>query len=216
MLIYREYVAELKKTLDQLPLQKIEQIVDLLFATWLADKQVFVMGNGGSASTASHMACDLGKNTAIPGVRRVRVMSLNDNMALFSAHANDNGYENVFAEQLSNFLYAGDVVIAISASGNSPNVLRAVERAGSLGATTVGLSGYQGGQLAQMVDVPVVIRNDNIEQIEDIHLMLEHMVTMGLRQSMLEAMQAPGSSETKEVRIPANGRTPHAVFESAD
>ena len=124
MMFYDQYVTQIKATLDQLPWRQIQEVVDVLHDTWLADRQVFIMGNGGSASTASHMACDLGKNTAMSGTRRLRVMSLNDNMALFSAHANDNSYANVFAEQLSNFICVGDVVIAISASGNSPNVIR--------------------------------------------------------------------------------------------
>lgn len=212
MTIYHQYVAQLEETLDQFPWHKIQEVVDRLLAAWLADRQVFVMGNGGSASTASHMACDLGKNTAIPGVRRLRVMSLNDNMALFSAHANDNGYENIFAEQLSNFVSAGDVVIAISASGNSPNVLRAVELARSFGATTIGWSGYQGGHLAEIVEMPVVVRNDNIEQIEDIHLMLEHMVTVALRQDMLDTVTGQQVHEVLSPRIALQ----EAELQSAD
>jgi D-sedoheptulose 7-phosphate isomerase len=108
-------------------------------------------------------------------------------MALFSAHANDNGYESVFAEQLNALVRSGDVVIAISASGNSPNILRGVEAASALDATTIGWSGYQGGKLAQLVDLHVLVPNNCIEQIEDIHLMLGHIVTTALRQSMQRA-----------------------------
>ena len=190
MEFYEKYVAQLSATLGDFPWQEMDEVVELLRDAWLANKQVFIMGNGGSASTATHIACDLGKNTAIPGVRRLRVMSLNDNMALFSAHGNDNGYDKVFAEQLRNFLDPEDVVVAISASGNSPNVLNAIERARSVGATTVGWSGYNGGRLAEIVDFPIIVRNDNIEQIEDIHLMFGHMVTIALRRTMRdEAMQ---------------------------
>jgi D-sedoheptulose 7-phosphate isomerase len=174
----------------------------------LANKQVFVMGNGGSAATASHVACDLGKNTVVAGMTRLRVMSLNDNMAHFSAYANDNGYDQVFAEQLSNYVSDGDVVISISASGNSPNVLRAVERAQERGALTIGWSGYQGGKLAQLVDLPLVIPNDKIEQIEDVHLMLGHMVTVALRKAMQE------EALTQPALILADLRRPAPVKES--
>lgn len=185
MVDYSAYVKGVKQSLDILPLQTIQDVVEVLLQAWLDKRQVFVMGNGGSASTASHMACDLGKNTAAPGMPRLRVMSLNDNMALFSALSNDDGYENVFAEQLATFVGEGDVVIAISASGNSPNVLKAIRLARARGATTIGWSGYAGGQLAKLVDMPLVVSNHVIEQIEDIHVMLEHMVTVGLREAML-------------------------------
>jgi D-sedoheptulose 7-phosphate isomerase len=186
MLQFKEYATEVKQTLDQLPWQKLQQVVDILRTAWLTGKQVFVMGNGGSAATASHMACDLAKNTVVAGMSRLRVMSLNDNMAHFSAYANDNGYDQVFAEQLSNYVNEGDVVVAISASGNSPNVLRAIERAQAYGALTIGWSGYQGGRLAQIVDLSLVIPSDSIEQIEDIHLMFAHMVTVAMRKAMQE------------------------------
>jgi D-sedoheptulose 7-phosphate isomerase len=181
MRIYQQYVFEVRETLDHLPWGSIDAMVQILHAARLGDRQVFVMGNGGSAATASHTACDLGKNTAVPGLPRFRVMSLTDNMPTFSALANDLGYENVFLEQLANFVRRDDVVIAISASGNSPNILRAVEFARACGALTIGWSGFNGGKLAQLVDVAVVIRNNCMEQIEDIHLMLEHMTIVALR-----------------------------------
>lgn len=168
---------------------------------------------GGSASTASHMACDLGKNTAVGDMPRLRVMSLNDNMALFSALSNDNGYARVFADQLAAFVNAGDVVIAISASGNSPNVLNAIRLAQARGALTIGWSGYAGGQLAQLVDLPLVVTNQVIEQIEDIHVMLEHMVTTGLRQAMLDHQAAASFA------LPAVGQVglpSHAMTSAAD
>jgi D-sedoheptulose 7-phosphate isomerase len=204
---FEQYATEIKQTLDWLPWQDIQGVVDLLRMAWMSDKQIFVMGNGGSASTASHTACDLSKNTAVAGVRRLRVMSLNDNMAHFSAYANDNGYDQVFAEQLSNFVHEGDVVIAISASGNSPNVLRAVECAREHGAITIGWCGYQGGRLAQIVDMAVIISNNNIEQIEDIHLMLGHMVTVAMRLIMREhaATQSVLGVHTLHQQIHANG-----------
>jgi D-sedoheptulose 7-phosphate isomerase len=185
---YKRYVTELKETLDSLPWEVIQDIVSLLHFARLTDKQVFIMGNGGSAATASHMACDLGKNTVIPGRPRFRIMALTDNMALFSAHANDYGYENVFVEQLASFVRRGDVVLGISTSGNSPNVLKGIELAREVGAITIGWTGYDGGKLAQMVDVSLVVPNHCVEQIEDVHMMLEHLITTALRQ----AIQADG------------------------
>ena len=185
---YAEYVANLKRTLDKMPWDRLEQVVDVLDAARLAGHQVFIFGNGGSASTASHMACDLGKNTVMPGTPRLRTLSLNDNMALFSALGNDYGYENVFVEQLHNLVDAGDVVIAISASGNSSNVLKAVALATERGATTVGICGYAGGKLAKIVNYAIVAENDCIEQVEDIHVILEHMITSAMRQRMRAAV----------------------------
>jgi D-sedoheptulose 7-phosphate isomerase len=184
MIFYEQYAEEIKATLDRVPWQDVDRVVTVLYQAWLANQQVFIMGNGGSAATAAHMACDLRKNTVAPGLHHLRVLSLNDNMALFSAHANDDGYENVFSEQLGSFMNKGDIVIAISASGNSPNVLKGVQTALTLGASTIGWSGYAGGKLAQLVDIPVVVPNHCIEQIEDVHLILEHVVTSALRQLM--------------------------------
>ena len=128
---YQQYARDLCHSLDNIPWDDIDTIVGVLHTARLNGNHIFVMGNGGSAATALHLACDLGKNTDMPNVPRMRVMSLTDNMALFSAHANDNTYENVFAEQIANFARQGDVAIAISASGNSPNVLNGIARAKS-------------------------------------------------------------------------------------
>lgn len=178
---YQAYLWEIKRILDQLPLALIEATVERLHLARVHRRQIFLLGNGGSAATAAHFACDLAKNTVMAGLPRLRVQTLNDNMALFSAYANDYGYETVFAEQLTNFVEAEDVVLAISASGNSVNVLKAVQVARSCGAFTMGWSGYQGGKLAKLVDLALVVPSDAIEQIEDIQLMVCHMVTMGLR-----------------------------------
>lgn len=191
---YADYVEGIKRTLDELPWDTVEQVVDAIDAARVAGRQVFVLGNGGSASTATHMACDLGKNTIVPGAPRLRIVSLNDNMALFSALSNDCGYENVFAEQLISLLNRGDLVIAISASGNSPNVLKAIDVAQERGALTVGLTGYAGGKLAKRVDFSIIARNDCIEQVEDIHLMLEHIITSAVRERARAAAAAPASA----------------------
>lgn len=184
----RTYAAELQDTLGNLPWSAINDVVQVLVAAWRERRHVYIMGNGGSAATALHMAADLSKNTAAPGLPRLRAVSFNDNMALFSALANDTAYDQVFSEQVATYVEPGDVVVAISASGNSPNVLSAVTAARELGATTVGLSGYYGGKLAGMVDIPVVVNNHSIEQIEDLHMMIEHMVTASVRQTVHQSM----------------------------
>lgn len=178
---YQAYLLDMKRILDRLPLDLIEATVEQLHQARVHQRQIFILGNGGSAATATHFACDLAKNTVMAGLPRLRVQTLHDNMALFSAYANDYGYETVFAEQLTNFVEAEDVVLAISASGNSANVLKAVQVARACGAFTMGWSGYQGGKLAKLVDLALVVPSDAIEQIEDVQLMVCHMVTMGLR-----------------------------------
>ena len=180
------YISELQHTLDNLQVDKIETVVDLLHQARLEGRQVFIMGNGGSASTASHFACDLAKNTRKDGWDHFRVMSLNDNMALFSAYANDEGYENVFVQQLANFVRAGDIVIGISTSGNSPNVVKAIELANQVGAVTVGFTAFDGGKLGPMVGWQIHVDTDSIERAEDVHLMLEHLITSILRQRLME------------------------------
>ncbi|MFZ0544592.1 MAG: SIS domain-containing protein, partial [Candidatus Promineifilaceae bacterium] len=168
--------------LDNLPTAKIENVISILHQARLDNKQVFIMGNGGSASTASHFVCDLAKNTRDNGRPHFRVIGLTDNMASFSAYANDEGYENVFAQQLANLVQSGDIVIAISTSGNSQNVIRAVELAAQRKAQTIGFTGFTGGILGELVDLNVHIRSDSIERVEDVHLMLEHMICVALRQ----------------------------------
>lgn len=182
--IYETYASGIYATLDRMPWERIHYMVEVLHEARMNRRGVFVMGNGGSASTATHLTCDLDKNTLSPFTTypRFRVMALNDSMALFSALANDCGYDSVFREQLVSFLQREDVVVAISTSGNSPNVLNAVEYAKQVGALTVGWMGYQGGKLVDLVDLPIIVPSDNIEQIEDIHLMLGHMVTQALRE----------------------------------
>ena len=197
MQLYRQYALELSRTLSRMPWDVIDGVVNVLHSARMNGNHIFVMGNGGSAATALHMACDLGKNTVVPGLPRLRVMSLTDNMALFSAHANDNAYENVFAEQLDNFARPGDVAIAISASGNSPNVLNGMARARHLGATTIGWCGNDGGKLAGICDLAVIVPNYCTEQIEDVHLIMEHIITVALRDAMPARMAKNGTNGTK-------------------
>jgi D-sedoheptulose 7-phosphate isomerase len=184
MEIIKSYITDLQSTLDQLSFELIERVITILHEARLNDRQVFIMGNGGSASTASHFACDLGKNTRREGWPNFKVLALTDNMAVFSAYANDEGYENVFVQQLASFIRRGDVVIGISTSGNSPNVVNAIRLAKEVKATTIGLTGFQNGQLCSLVDINLHVSNGCIEQVEDIHLMLEHMICKALRENL--------------------------------
>lgn len=175
------YLSSLQQTMNELPQEKIVGVIELLQAARLDGRQVFIMGNGGSASTATHFVCDLAKNTRKDGLPHFKVIGLTDNMALFSAYANDEGYENVFSQQLANLLLPGDIVIGISASGNSMNVVNAIALAKTRNATTVGFTGFDGGQLAQMVAINVHANSSIIEHVEDIHLMLEHMIVKAIK-----------------------------------
>ena len=171
-----EYFSEIKKTIDELPVESIEEVITLLQEARLNGRQVFIMGNGGSAATASHFACDLAKRTRVTGWPHFRVIGLTDNMAIFSAYANDGGYESVFAEQLNNLISQDDIVIGISASGNSPNVLNGIKLANDRRAKTIGFTGLTGGKLRSMVQVSVHIPTVRIDQAEDFHLMIEHLI----------------------------------------
>ena len=189
------YIGELKEALDDLSEVVIKQVLDILHVARLDNKQVFILGNGGSASTASHFVCDLGKNTRVKGSPNFRVMGLTDNMALFSALANDEGYENVFAQQLANHIQPGDVVIGISTSGNSPNVVNAIHLANSVGAKTIGFTGFDTGKLGTQVDVNLHVPSHSIEQVEDVHLVLEHLITKALREKAQQMVMKDSSLE---------------------
>lgn len=172
-----DYVDRLRAALEQIPVARVEVMGDILYRAYQHNKQVFIIGNGGSAATASHMACDLGKNTIAHNRPRFRVMSLNDNMPLLSALANDVGYEHVFAEQLRNLIHPGDVLISISGSGNSPNVLRAMEYARSRAATNIALLGFDGGRAMKLADEYMLVPIRDYGIVEDLHMVLDHILT---------------------------------------
>src|SRR5271154_203993 len=156
-----EYLDRLKETMDVLPRDRMDALGETLFRAYRNNKQVFLLGNGGSSSTNSHMAADLAKNTIGPNMKRFRIMSLNDNAAVMTALANDLGYESVFSEQLTNLIQAGDVLIAVSASGNSPNVLKAMRYARSRSAEIVGLLGFDGGAAAALSDIALIVPSEH-------------------------------------------------------
>ncbi len=194
------YLRGLQACIQALPLDQVARVMDCLEDAFGTGKHVFILGNGGSASTASHMACDLAKNTFAPQdgetTQRFRVMALTDNAGWMTALGNDLGYEYIFSEQLRNLVHPGDVVIAISGSGNSPNVLQAVQVAKSLGATTIGLLGFGGGALRTMVDHYVLVGSDNYGHIEDLHLVLNHILVAYFRQRADERRSLTPAGET--------------------
>jgi D-sedoheptulose 7-phosphate isomerase len=169
-------------------------VINVLQRVRMQGSQVFIMGNGGSASTASHFVCDLAKNTRHEGLPHFRAIGLADNMEIFSAYGNDEGYENVFSQQLINLIRPGDIVIAISASGNSKNVLNAVDEARKYGATTIGFTGFDGGRLGQMADIHIHVNSKIIEHVEDIHLMLEHMIVRTIKDQPFIGIDMPETS----------------------
>lgn len=183
------YVQQLRDILGHLPVDVIDAIVSRLISAYDSNQSVFLMGNGGSAALASHIACDLGKGTAANGIRRFRVLSLTDNVPLITAWANDNSYEDIFAEQIKNFLVPGDICLAISGSGNSPNVLKALKASRALGGYNVGLTGFEGGNMRALCDLCLVVPSDSMQHIEDAHVAISHAVFMAVRSHLATPMR---------------------------
>lgn len=180
----QEYFGIYAQVLANLPYPAIDRTIIALMHAYERGRSVFIFGNGGSAALASHFACDLGKGTVINknGHKRFRVMGLADNVPLITAWANDSGYDQIFAQQLQNFMVPGDVAFAISGSGNSPNVLRGLEVARSHGGRTIGLTGFEGGQMRILCDICVILPSNNMQIIEDFHLSVTHAVFSVIRQ----------------------------------
>lgn len=175
------YLDVLKSLLDSLDTRVLENVTELLFATWKEDRRLILCGNGGSGSTSSHLVCDFQKNIYLDGGKPFEVVALTDSPALLLAWANDTSFENVFAGQARTWVRKNDVLIAISGSGDSRNVLEAVKVANDVGATTIGFCGYDGGQLAEMVTIPIVAERRNMQQVEDVHMILGHILFSVLR-----------------------------------
>lgn len=176
------HLSNVRSLLDRVSTFQVEQIVEVLRKARQDGAFVYIAGNGGSSATASHWVNDLGKATKRSGRRPMRVICLSDNTSWLSALANDEGYDRVFAGQLENFAKPGDVLICISASGNSQNLLRAVDVAEERGLTTVGMLGFDGGALKSRVDVMLCVSTDKgaYELVEDIHSVICHAVTRSL------------------------------------
>lgn len=184
----KEYLDTLRGLLDELPDQS-DRFVDSLFLAFEEGRTVFLCGNGGSAAAASHFGQDLAKGTlpTMAATRRFRVVPLTDNIGYITALANDEGYESIFEQQLRNLGQAGDVLIAISGSGNSPNVLRAVEYARSIGMKTIGITGYDGGKLRSLADEGVHVPIFDMGMTEALHGVVFHIAMSRLREKVANA-----------------------------
>ncbi len=175
------YFDDVVRTIGKMPLRTIDQVVEVLMQAYESSRKIYLFGNGGSAALASHFACDLGKGAANGSGKRFQVLAFTDNVPLMTAWANDARYEDIFAEQLINFVRPEDIAFAISGSGKSPNVLKALKVAREAGAYTVGLTGFQGGDMKDLCDLCLIIPSDNMQIIEDLHLSVTHAVFTALR-----------------------------------
>ncbi|MGH2461762.1 MAG: D-sedoheptulose-7-phosphate isomerase [Chloroflexota bacterium] len=189
----QNYIQSLTAALNGLDLGAIARAVDLVWAAYQHDRQIFAFGNGGSAASASHIVTDLTKGAlghrGDAPARPVRAISLTDNLPLLSAWANDVGYDSVFLGQLRPYLRQDDVVIAISASGNSENVLRAARYAREIGAPTLALTGFGGGELAPLADVSLVVDSNHYGIVEDVHMQVGHILAYYFRQRIQESLE---------------------------
>ncbi len=172
----KDYLSAVSSLLMEAPEEEIRKVAELLLDAYSTGRQVFIMGNGGSAATASHFACDLQKTMGLLGEKKFKVMALTDSTPLMTAWANDFEYADIFARQLATWLAPGDLVIGISGSGNSANIMKAIEYANNQSAVTIGMSGFNGGQLAQSARYNIIIQSDNMQHIEDVHMVLAHLI----------------------------------------
>ena len=183
--IIENYFTKLSEGLNKLDKNKIKDIIDIIYNAWENEKQIFILGNGGSASTASHFACDIGKGTLGRNyndrrIKRFKVISLTDNVATITAYANDLSFDDVFSQQLNNLVCENDVVIAITGSGNSVNVIKALDVAKQAKAITVAFLGFDGGKVKDMVDYPIIFEDSHYGRVEDAHMILEHLISSAL------------------------------------
>ncbi len=180
----KNYFEKLKNTIDKISIQDIKKVTSILYDAYKKNKQIFIIGNGGSASLASHFACDLSKGTLQrvydEKEKRFRVISLTDNVAHLTALGNDLGYDDIFSQQLRNLINNGDILIAITGSGNSPNILNAVDVASKSDAVTIGFLGFDGGKLKDKLDHYIHVSSDHYGRIEDLHLVLTHLISFYL------------------------------------
>lgn len=178
------YLNEAKKIIGKLDREKIESAINMLLDAHKKDRQVFIIGNGGSATTATHFANDLCKFCNVKGKKRFRAISLTDNISTITALANDTSYDKIFSEQLLNLVNKDDILIALTASGNSPNVIEAVKAAKQHGAKTLAFLGFNGGKVKNMVDEYVLVEYDDFGLVESVHLLLEHLIVSSIRKKL--------------------------------
>lgn len=175
------YLNLLQSLLAEISVEQIDSVLEVFERAYRDDRTIFICGNGGSASTASHWVCDFSKGTVAPNGKRMRMICLGDNLPMLTAYANDVNYESVFAEPVRTFVRSQDVVVLLTASGNSPNMLEAAKAAREVGAVTVGLIGFGGGKLAQLVDHQITVSCREYGPVEDLHLILDHIISLYMR-----------------------------------
>lgn len=183
----KNYFAELKKVMDSIDAQQINTVMKKLIEVYNRDGYIYIFGNGGSAATASHFVNDFNKGISENLPRKFKFICLNDNISTMMAIANDLGYHLIFKLQLENFLTSSDLVIGISGSGNSENVIQAIEYANSRGVDTIGLVGFDGGKLKQIVKYCIHIPVDDMQKVEDLHMVMDHLM-MKILKGFLEEM----------------------------
>ena len=172
----QHYKAKLTAALETIDLQRVDRAIELISRARERNATIFVCGNGGSAATASHFVTDMLKSASYDRAPRFRIMALTDSIATITAYSNDVGYDCIFAEQLKNFARPGDVLMAISGSGNSPNVICVMESAKALGCETIALTGRDGGRLGPLADIDIRVADQHMGRIEDGHLIVCHMM----------------------------------------
>lgn len=171
-----DYIVQLTNTLQQLEISEIEAVAKAFINARDAEKTIYVFGNGGSGSTASHMVCDIVKGVSYKKEKKFKMVCLNDNIPILLAYSNDVSYDEVFVEQLKNFLQPGDVVLGISGSGNSENIIKAIEYANNKGNTTIGFTGFNGGKLKQIATLSFNSNYNCMQISEDVHLVALHIL----------------------------------------
>lgn len=179
-----QYLTGLKFLLDGFDLEQFEKIITGILDAYDKEKYIFVMGNGGSGATASHFACDINKGCCMDLDKKFKMICLNDNIPTLLALANDVSYDVVFEEQLKNFFRPGDLAIGISGSGNSENVLRAIRYTNANGGQTIGLSGFSGGQLSQLANIAYIVDSDDMQKIEDVHVIIVHIIMQAVHKAL--------------------------------
>ncbi len=170
------YVKAQKAALDSIPTACVGQVIEKFQQALREDRQIFVFGNGGSAANASHFVTDLGKGASDKLARRFRCLTLNDNVSWMTALGNDYAYEEIFVRQLENYARKGDLVLALSVSGNSPNVVKAMEWAKKNGLYSIALVGAKRGRMAELADLPVVVDSTHYGRVEDAEMGICHMI----------------------------------------
>lgn len=180
----KKYITELNVTLNNFPHGNFDKMINEILRSYEEERNIFVMGNGGSGSTASHWAGDFNKGCCMGLEKKFKMICLSDNIPTMMAYANDKSYDDVFVEPLKNFFRPGDLVIGISGSGNSTNVLKAIEFANNNEGRTIGLCGYQGGKLHDMVDIPLLARVNDMQKVEDVHMIVVHISMQAICQKL--------------------------------